>query len=175
VRSRLFRSAAVLVLVGSPVVAGCSLRRAAGPPPSPYCRPGNVLEGVYHPERLEIRSHCRVAAGVVERVKFESFDGDVHVDLSLDERDSGLLGSGNDRLGGTLVVEIIPQDRGLVAVPEVGTRVEVVGPWVEDTTHGWREIHPAWFVSAGRIVAASPEELRRVRELLSGAVSDPDD
>jgi hypothetical protein len=72
------------------------------------------------------------------------------------------------------VVEIIPQDRSIVAVPEVGAHIEVVGPWVEDTTHGWREIHPAWFVSAGRIVPASPEELRRVRALLSGAASDPD-
>ena len=130
---------------------------------------------MYHPERLSIRSRCRIAAGVVERVKFEAFDGDVHIDLRLDEADTGLLGRGNDRLGGTLVVEILPQDRSLVPVPDIGAHVEVVGPWVEDRTHGWREIHPTWFVSAGRIVPASPAELRRVQTLLSGATAGADD
>lgn len=115
-----------------------------------------------------------MAAGIVERVTFERFDGDVHLNLRLDEEDASLLSGGNDRVDGDLVVEIIPQDRSLVAVPDVGAHVIVVGPWVNDTAHGWREIHPAWFVSEGRIVPASPEELRRVRDLLAGAASDPD-
>ena len=170
----MLRSVLGMLLVAAPLAAGCSLRRSAGPPPSPYCRTGQALAGVYHPARLILRSNCRVATGIVERVKFEEFDGDVHVDLRLDPGYEGLLSSGNDRVGGTLVVEIIPQDRDAVAVPEEGTRVQVVGPWVDDTTHRWREIHPAWFVSAGRIVPASPTELRRVRELLAGAASDPD-
>ena len=144
------------------------------PPPSPYCRAGPPLAGVYHPQRLDVRSSCRIASGIVEEVKFERFDGDVHVDLRLDDADHGLLSGGNDEVRGDLVVEIIPQDRGVVAVPEIGTRVTVVGPWVDDTAHGWREIHPAWFVSAGRIVPASADELRRVRELLGGAGSDRD-
>ena len=173
-RAFLLRSFVLAGLVGAPLVAGCTLRRSAGPPPSPYCRSGFALEGVYHPERLDVMSGCRVASGVVERVKFERFDGDVHVDLRPDDPDRGLLSSGNDALGGDLVVEIIPQDRGVVAVPDVGAHVAVVGPWVNDTTHGWREIHPAWFVSAGRIVPASPEELARVRALLRGSASDRD-
>jgi hypothetical protein len=173
-RPRLLRCVAGALVVLAPVVAGCSLRRVPGPPPSPYCRGGDPLAGVYHPARLSVRSSCRVAVGTVEHVKFEEFDGDVHVDLRLDDGQDGLLSSGNDAVGGTLVVEIIPQDRSVVAVPEEGARIEVVGPWVDDTTHGWREIHPAWAVSSGRIVPATPEELRRVRELLAGSSADPD-
>jgi hypothetical protein len=174
VRQRILRSFAGALLLVAPLAAGCSLRRQPGPPPSPYCRPGAALAGVYHPARLILRSNCRVASGLVERVKFEQFDGDVHVDLRLDPGYEGLLSSGNDRVGGTMIVEIIPQDRSVVAIPDEGTRVQVVGPWVDDTTHGWREIHPAWFVSAGRIVPASPAELRRVQQLLAGAAGDPD-
>jgi hypothetical protein len=146
--------------------AGCALRSSS--PPSPYCRAGDPLAGVYHPARLEVRSRCRVASGRVERVKFEDFDGDVHVDLRLDPNDRELLSDGNEKVGGTLVVEIVPQDRSRVPVPDVGSHVTVVGPWVKDTTHDWMEIHPAWVVSAGTIRPASPSELRRVRRPLAG-------
>lgn len=115
-----------------------------------------------------------MASGTVEEIKFEHYDGDIHIDLRLDEADRELLSSGNDEVGGALVVEIIPQDRGVVALPEVGTHITVVGPWVEDTSHGWREIHPAWWVSTGRIVPATPRELQRVRELLLRGGSDDD-
>ena len=158
-------------MLATPALGGCTLRRITRPP-SPYCRGGDPLAGVYHPQRLEVKSRCRVAAGVVAAVKFEPYDGDIHIDLTLDEADRGLLSAGNDAVGGDLVVEIIPQDRGVVAVPEVGERVSVVGPWVEDTAHAWREIHPAWWVSSGRIIPASPVELGRVRELLSGRESE---
>ena len=167
-RSRFLRTLAAALALGAPFLVGCSLRRAAEPLPSPYCRGGNPLAGVYHPQRLEVKSRCRLASGTVERVKFEPYDGDIHVDLRLDEGDRGLLLGGNDRIGGNLVVEIIPQDRSVVAVPNIGARIVVVGPWVEDTTHGWSEIHPAWWVSAGRIVPATPTELGRVRALLLG-------
>ena len=92
----------------------------------------------------------------------------MHVELRVDPAYERLLSDGNDRVGGDLVVEIIPQDRSRVAVPEEGQRVEVVGPWVDDTQHGWNEIHPAWWVSSGTIRPASAEELRRVQLLLQG-------
>jgi hypothetical protein len=161
------RQLALLLLLGV-VAAGCALRRHAEPPPSPHCRPGDPLAGVYHPARLHVKSRCRVAVGVVEDVKFERFDGDVHIDLRLDDAYRALLSSGNDQVGGNLVVEIIPQDRSRVAVPEEGARIEVAGPWVEDTQHGWNEIHPAWWVSAGAIEPASATELRRAQLLLQG-------
>jgi hypothetical protein len=155
-----------LVLIAL-IAGGCFLRRA-GPPPSPHCRSGSALVGVYHPERLKVKSRCRVAVGTVEKVKPELYDGDIHIALRLDRGQEGLLSSGNARVGGTLILEIIPWDRSRVLVPEVGQRIEVVGPWVDDTAHGWNEIHPAWWISAGAIQPASQNELRRVDRLLRG-------
>jgi hypothetical protein len=160
------RRLAPLVLIAL-VASGCFLRRA-GPPPSPHCRSGSALVGVYHPERLKVKSRCRVAVGTVEKVKPELYDGDIHIALRLDRGQEGLLSSGNARVGGTLILEIIPWDRPRVLVPEVGQRIEVVGPWVDDTAHGWNEIHPAWWISAGAIEPASQNELRRVDRLLRG-------
>jgi hypothetical protein len=151
--------------------AACTLRRQTAPP-SPYCRGGDPLAGVYHPQRLRVRSLCRVVVGTVSKVVFEEYDGDVHVDLRLDSGYEGLLADGNSRVGGNLVVELIPQDRSRVAVPDEGARVQVVGPWVEDSQHGWNEIHPAWWVSAGRIEPATAAELRAVQLLLQGSASD---
>jgi len=154
------------------VVATLAAYRVAshrvGPPPSPYCRSGDPLAGVYHPARLVVQSRCRVAVGTVEVVRFEAYDGDVHVELRLDPGQETLLSGGNGRIGGNLLLEIVPPDRGRVPIPRVGSRVSAVGPLVDDTAHGWREIHPAWAISSGTIVPASPEELRRLRLLLSG-------
>jgi hypothetical protein len=119
-----------------------------------------------------VKSRCRVAVGTVGKVVFEEYDGDVHVDLRVDPGYEKLLSDGNARVGGNLVVEVIPQDRSRVAVPVEGARVEVVGPWVEDTQHGWNEIHPAWWVSAGRVQPATTAELRRAQLLLQGSASD---
>ena len=129
------------------------VRPHAGPPPSPYCRGGSPLAGIYHSHRLEVKKGCKVATGTVTRVKFEEFDGDVHVDLRTDA-------------GEKLVVEVIPQDRTVVPIPDTGMRVTVVGPSVWDTAHDWPEIHPAWWISAGRLVPASTQELARVESLL---------
>jgi hypothetical protein len=129
------------------------VRPHAAPPPSPHCRGGPTLAGVYHSPRLEVKKRCAVASGVVTKVKFEQFDGDVHVELRTDD-------------GEQLVVEVIPQDRTVVRIPDTGAQVTVVGPRVWDTTHDWAEIHPAWWISSGRIVPASTQELTRVESLL---------
>jgi hypothetical protein len=151
-----------LVLALLVVVLAVSLAwpRHAWSPPSPYCRDGPALAGVYHTDRLHVRERCIVATGVVTRVVFEEYDGDVHVALRPD--DPRLLGRGDD----SIVVEVIPQDRGVVPIPAVDARVTVVGPWVDDLEHGWREVHPAWWISAGRVVPASARELEAVRALL---------
>jgi hypothetical protein len=126
--------------------------RGAEAPPSPYCRAGPPLAGVYHPARLRVRKRCVVVSGLVSRVQFEDYDGDVHVDLETQQ--------------GRLVVEIIPQDRAVVPVPDEGARVTVVGPLVDDLQHGWPEIHPAWWISSGRVRLASSRELERAEALL---------
>ena len=151
--------------------AACTLRRQSAPPP-PHCRGGNPMAGVYHPARLNVKSRCRTVNGTVRKVVFEQYDGDVHIDLRPDPAFESLLGDGNDRVGGNLIVELIPRDRTRVAVPAVGTRIQVVGPWVEDTQHGWNEIHPAWWVSAGAIEPASDAELRAAQRLLQLDASD---
>jgi hypothetical protein len=165
------RALAVLLVVASLGAAGCSLRRAA-PPPSPYCRSDHPLAGVYHPSRLHVRKKCLVASGVVGRVKYEVFDGDVHIDLRPD--DPALVSDGNRSVGGDLVVEVIPQDRARVAIPEPGQHVWVVGSWVDDERHGWREIHPAVWISAGTIQPASPRELAAAARLLGGRATESD-
>jgi hypothetical protein len=165
------RAAAVIGLFLVCCTAACTLRRHSAPP-SPYCRSGNPLTGVYHPSRLRVKGRCRAAIGTVSKVVFEEYDGDVHIDLRPDPAYERLLSDGNDRVGGNLVVEVIPQDRSRVAVPVEGARVEVVGPWVSDDQHGWNEIHPAWWVSAGRIQPATDAELRAVQLLLQTNGSD---
>jgi hypothetical protein len=165
------RPAIVLALFLLCCTAACTLRRHSAPA-SPYCHGGNPLAGVYHPQRLRVRSRCRVVVGTVSKVVFEEYDGDVHIDLRPDPGYEGLLADGNSRVGGNLVVELIPQDRSRVAVPSEGARIQVVGPWVEDSQHGWNEIHPAWWVSAGQIEPASASELRAVQLLLQGSATD---
>jgi hypothetical protein len=144
---------ALVVLVTALAVALLLVREHSEPPPSPYCRGGPPLAGVYHSDRLAVRKHCDVAAGVVTSVKFEAYDGDVHIRLKLDD-------------GSRLVVEVLPQDRDVVAIPDTGQRVQVVGPRVDDLEHGWPEIHPAWWISSGRIIPASAQELARAETLL---------
>jgi hypothetical protein len=145
---------ALVVAVAALAVALLLARPHAGPPPSPHCRGGPPLAGVYHTDRLDVKARCAVVSGVVTKVKFEEFDGDVHLDLRTDD-------------GKQLVVEVIPQDRHVVAIPDTGERVTVVGPRVDDLQHGWPEIHPAWWISAGRIVPVSSRELARVESLLA--------
>ncbi len=114
----MLRPAVVLGLFLLLCAAACSLRRHVTLP-SPYCRGGGPLAGVYHPQRLIVKSRCKIAIGTVHKVKFEEYDGDVHIDLRPDPDYELLLADGNSRVGGNLVVEIIPQDRSRVAVPEL--------------------------------------------------------
>jgi hypothetical protein len=159
------RPAVVLGVFFLCCAAACTLRRQVAPS-SPYCRGGNPLAGVYHPQRLHVKNRCAVAVGTVGKVKFEPYDGDVHIDVRLDQGYERLLDDGNDRVGGDLVVEVIPYDRLRVAVPDEGARIQVVGPWVADTQHGWNEIHPAWWISAGSIQPPTTLELHRAQLLL---------
>jgi hypothetical protein len=143
---------ALLAAAGACGVLLLLVRPHTEPPPSPYCRGGPPLAGVYHPQRLDVKKRCAIANGVVTKVKFEEFDGDVHVGLHTGD--------------GDLVVEVIPQDRAVVPIPDTGARVTVVGPKVWDNQHGWAEIHPAWWISSGRVVPASTQEVARVEALL---------
>jgi hypothetical protein len=144
---------ALVVTVAALAVLLLIVRPHAGTPVSPHCRGGSPLAGVYHSPRLEVKKRCAVVTGVVTKVKFEEYDGDVHFELRMDT-------------GERLVVEVLPQDRAVVAIPDTGAHVTVVGPQVWDTAHDWAEVHPAWWISSGRIVPASTPELARVESLL---------
>lgn len=113
-------------------------RVASCPPPS------RVMLGVYHPERLVVLDGCKHASGVVTDIRTEE-DGDLHVLVHLDPAFRHLVnGQNRDQQHGWLVVELTPRDHGRLPAPYVHERIGLLGAWVTDTDHGWREIHPVW-------------------------------
>jgi hypothetical protein len=114
----------------------------------PACPPSDkTLAGVYHPERLVVMDPCRRASGHVVASRREE-DGDLHLNVVPDPSYKDLLGPGNfSQIGGSLVVELMPRDRGFLPDPAVGDQISVLGAWVIDKDHGWNELHPVWSVS----------------------------
>jgi hypothetical protein len=146
-------------------LAACS--PAAGPVathPSPNASPMTAcgssppLAGIYQSDRLQILAACRHAAGRVVSVVPED-DGDYHVWIVLDPAYSDLMNA-EDHFQGkpTMLAEIVPDCAAdspppdsssahrcpptRLAIPTAGERIAIDGPWVLDTNHGWREIHP---------------------------------
>src|SRR5712692_4557731 len=64
------------------------------PPPSPYCRSGTPLDGVYNPLRIRVLSKCEVASRVVESVTLQE-SGDRRMYVRLDAQYAKLLAIGN--------------------------------------------------------------------------------
>lgn len=174
-------NSALLVVVLFGPVASAAPKSSRHPVPSAAarlargCRGGNPLANVYHSYRLKVRIGCLTVTGTVAYVRREA-DGDIHVDVRLTSKESGLLNRANraDQRG-NLVTEIVPADQpgctrgkpprpphgsynfGIctgadIATPLVGTRVTVTGPYVLDTNHGWMEIHPVWAITTKRAI-----------------------
>jgi hypothetical protein len=134
---------------------------SASAPSSGQCSSGDPLAHVYHPARLQILAPCVTVRGVVVSVHQEP-DGDLHVRLRVDPdqrdpRGGRFANAANDaQQGGALVLEPVCEGpvtqadavaacvgyHNPLVVPSVGSHVEVSGPWVLDTPHGWLEIHP---------------------------------
>jgi len=155
------RGPALLLVAGC--VAGCQLGGPAptstllpSPAPISACRPGDPLAGVWSPDRLRVLRPCQEARGAV-LAALREIDGDSHLWLRPDPGYEGLLNRVNRYQGQVaLVLEIVPRCEGNPAdeaaaarcppsplpVPRVGDHIQVFGPWVLDTTHGWNEIHP---------------------------------
>jgi hypothetical protein len=114
------------------------------------CRSGDVLKGAGNKKDLKILSKCETARGIVHDVHHHMKDGDYKFGLDVEKKYKHLLNKGNDkkRVGGNLIVEIVPKDRKSsdVYLPENGDDVRVWGAWVKDKPNGWNEIHPAWKV-----------------------------
>jgi hypothetical protein len=115
-------------------------------PPSPYCRSGNPMAGVYNPLRVRVLSKCEVASGVVEYVTLQE-SGDQQIYVRLDPQYAKLLAMGNsDHPNALLVLEVIPEDQAAVPVPIVGQHISFVGPWVYDSENHWNAIYPVWSI-----------------------------
>ena len=134
----------VLAIAVVAVVAMAFIGGGTGEANPADCRAGDVLDGVHHPQRIKVIDPCVSVRGTVAVVQ-DHEDGDWDIGLIPDPPDLDLLGRGNvTKVGGLLVVEVIPKDQPIVRRPRAGSRVEVTGAYVIDTPNGWREIHPAW-------------------------------
>jgi hypothetical protein len=103
-----------------------------------------VLDGVYHPDRLQVIDACRHVTGTVIVTHFEE-DGDLHFDVRLDPPYKGMLMTNNySEQHGALVVELMPRDHGHLPSAQAGDHVSITGAYVDDTQHDWAEIHPVW-------------------------------
>ena len=117
----------------------------------------SLWDHVYNPQRLQVVEQCKTVSGVIESKRVEA-DGDYHIRLKLDSQFADLVNQANvNGQFGDLVVEPICMNpvkqldaisscqnfRQDIAIPPVGSHVQVTGSYVLDKEHGsWAEIHP---------------------------------
>lgn len=123
------------------------------------CDPGDQDPYTYRPARLPVLAPCIRVAGTIVAASVET-DGDVHLNVRLDEPYRGLLAPGNAFEDGALIVEPVCQipplaadairvcaaDRSpLAPIPAVGQHVWLEGRYVIDLQHhDWAELHPLY-------------------------------
>lgn len=125
-----------------------------------------LWQHVYHPNRLIVKQPCIAVTGTIvdatngrepDGVRHEP-DGDTHGWLKVDAQFQDLLNPGNiSNEDGNLVFEIVckftvtqadaqpacANYHAAIAIPPVGTHVQIIGTYVRDTNHAqWMEIHP---------------------------------
>jgi hypothetical protein len=120
---------------------------------------------VHNPDRLQVLNPCAQAAGVVVDVAHED-DGDYHLWFTPDVPYAYLMNSENHfQARPAMLAEITPDcgratnpadaaaaarcPRSKLPVPAIGEHISIDGPWVLDTDHGWREIHPVDSIQIG--------------------------
>jgi len=120
---------------------------------------------VYSPDRLKVLDPCKHAAGVVVDVAHEQ-DGDYHVWFRVDPGYEYLLNPENHfQARPAMLAEITPDcplsthppnsesaahcPQSQLPIPRMKDHVQLWGPWVLDTEHGWREIHPVDSIQIG--------------------------
>ena len=113
---------------------------------------------MHNPDRLQDLDPCKHAAGVVVDVAYED-DGDYHVWFTVDQGFENLLNSEDHfQARAAMLAEITPDcpastnppdarsaagcPKSKLQIPVIGDHIAIDGPWVLDTDHGWREIHP---------------------------------
>lgn len=132
------------------------------PPPSPSSGNENVilqasgdgpcpwkdapLAGVEDPSRLTVMEACATVKGVVQEIVLKVNDERTAYHFTI-LPDAGYAqfvnGENTAQLKGALVVEVLPADSTIMPRLALGQHLEVQGPHVTDTVHGWNEIHPA--------------------------------
>jgi hypothetical protein len=146
------------------VVLLCDCAPAAGAPTaSPSlaasgCKTGSPEAGVHNPDRLQVLDRCKHAEGTVVDVAHEG-DGDYHIWFKVDPGFEYLLNSENHfQAQRAMLAEITPDcpattnppdaesaarcPKTNLPIPNLGDHIAIDGPWVLDTDHSWREIHP---------------------------------
>ena len=120
---------------------------------------------MHNPDRLQVLDLCTHAAGVVVDVAHED-DGDYHLWFTPDPAYTQLMNSENHfQARPAMLAEITPDcppgshpadahaaaqcPRSSLPIPVIGDHISVEGPWVLDTDHGWREIHPVDAIQIG--------------------------
>ena len=147
------------------MVLSCACAQAAAVPhgsPSPSlvagCRSGPPEAGIQNPDRLQVLDRCKHAEGTVVHVALQP-DGDYHVWFRPDPGYEYLLNDQNHfQARPAMLAEITPDcdlatnppgpesaarcPKSKLPIPTLGDQIATDGPWVLDTNHGWREIHP---------------------------------
>lgn len=157
---------ALLLLVAIVVAAACA---GSAPPKTalptgnttnvPTCTPGDQDAYTYRPARLHVLAPCLRVVGTVEGSSTEA-DGDVHLNVRLDDVYRGILVDGNSFEDGDLIVEPVCHIPPLQAdairvcaadadplgdVPKVGDHVWLEGRYLLDLQHhAWAELHPLY-------------------------------
>ena len=153
-----------IVLVGLLLCAGCAPSSSATSLPSPtpkveLCVPGDQDGYTYRPARLKALLPCIRVVGTVVSSEAEQ-DGDIHINVRLDDAYRGVLVAGNDFEDGNLIVEPVCQLPPLQAdairvcaadpaplgsLPMIGDHVWLEGRYVLDLQHhAWAELHPLY-------------------------------
>lgn len=165
---------AVLGIVSGIFSAACGSTTPPAPRPSPGVSPaaspsttaapascGNASP-VYHPQRLRLLDACITFHGTVLANLSEN-DGDHHLWIAPDPGYERYLNAANVYHGQrAIVAEIVPActtepadsaaavrcPASTLHPPAAGQRVQVIGPHVLDTVHGWQEVHPVTSIAA---------------------------
>lgn len=150
------------------LLGACTGTASLQEPPAPLasgCRAGSAEAGVHNPDRLQVLDRCKHAEGIVVDVARED-DGDYHIWFKVDPGYEYLLNPENHfQARPALLAEVTPDcppttnppdaqsaakcPRSSLPIPVIGEHVAVNGPWVLDTDHGWREIHPVDSIRLG--------------------------
>ena len=138
---------------------GAAVAPGAAPAGIETCVPTDQDQYVYRPARLQVLSACIRVIGTVTSTSTEA-DGDIHINVRLDDAYRVVLKPGNDFDDGALVIEpvcqIAPPQADAIRVcasdaaplgriPMVGDHVWLEGRYVLDTQHhAWAELHPLY-------------------------------